>query len=203
MKFLSPLLVALYLLSGCSSNGGTVDSGEGLGIQTTETNILLLASLEVDSTFSVDAIQTVCDIDDEGEVTTESGLTTATGTFTVTSRDLVDESGLTPVEFFAEGVVFDHYRVRYKAATPNAPNLRDRVWHKTFTLPNGTSTGSTTVILADLNQVIKEFAGQTSGSAASYNITVVYYGKEFNGTPIAVSAQTFLEMGDFDRCTGA
>ena len=205
MKKLTPLLLSLYLLAGCSSNGGTVNSGDGLGVQTTESKLLLLASLEVDNSISADAFVTICEIvvGDEGEeITTEPGLETITGTFTVTSRDLVDESGLTPVEFFAEGVTFDRYRVSYLAANPFAPKLQDRVYRKTFTLPNGTSTGSMTVILMDLDLVLDEFQRQSSTSIASYNVKVTAFGKEFNGTPIAVSAETFLEIGDFDRCSG-
>ena len=176
MKHLTPLLLSLYLLAGCSSNGGTVNSGDGLGVQTTETKLLLLASLEVDNSISADAFLTICDIvvNDEGEeeITTEPGLETITGTFTVTSRDLVDESGLTPVEFFAEGVTFDRYRVSYLAANPFAPRLQDRVYYKTFTLPNGSSTGSMTVILMDLDLVLDEFQAQSSMSIASYNVKV-------------------------------
>ena len=206
MKKLTPLLLSLYLLAGCSSNGGTVNSGDGLGVQTTESKLLLLASLEVDNSISADAFVTICEIvvGDEGEeITTEPGLETITGTFTVTSRDLVDESGLTPVEFFAEGVTFDRYRVSYLAANPFAPKLQDRVYRKTFTLPNGTSSGSMTVILMDLDLVLDEFQRQSSTSIASYNVKVTAFGKEFNGTPIAVSAETFLEIGDFDRCSGS
>ncbi len=207
MKKLTPLLILLYLLGGCSSNGGTVDSGDGLGVQTTETNILLLASLEVDNSISADAFQVICEIttSDTGEITDvslEPGLTSILGTMTITSRDLVDESGLTPVEFFAEGVTFDRYRVSYLKANPFAANLQDRVWRKTFTLPNGSSTGSFTVILLDLDLAIPEFAAQSSGSIASYNVKVTAFGKEFNGTEIAVSAETFLEIGNFDNCPG-
>ena len=206
MKKLTPLLIVLYLLGGCSSNGGTVDSGDGLGVQTTETNILLLASLAVDNSISADAFQVICEItvSDTGEVDAviEPGLTTITGTMTITSRDLVDESGLTPVEFFAEGVTFDRYRVSYLKANPFAPNLQDRVWRETFTLPNGSSTGSFTVILLDLDLALPEFAAQSSGSIASYNVKVTAFGKEFNGTEIAVSAETFLEIGNVDNCPG-
>jgi len=152
MKKFTPLLILLYLIAGCSSNGGTVDSGDGLGVQTTETNILLLASLEVDNSISADVFQNICEIvfDDLGavdDVTLEPGITSIIGTMTITSRDLVDESGLTPVEFFAEGVTFDRYRVSYLSANPFAPKLRDRVFRKTFTLPNGSASGSFSVIL--------------------------------------------------------
>ncbi|MGB5706422.1 MAG: hypothetical protein WBM41_06290 [Arenicellales bacterium] len=203
MKIFTPLLVALFLLGGCSSKGGTTSSGDGLGVQTTQGDLLLLTSLIVNDSPSVDAIQDICDIPDDPDEdpTLEPGLSTTFGTLTINSRDLMDSSGLTPIEFFPEGVSFDRYRVSFIPANSFAPNLRDRVYLQTMTLPNGTSTASFQVVLVDLDLTLPEFAAQTSGSIASYNVKVTASGAEFNGTPIDVSATTFLEMGNFDRCS--
>jgi len=219
MNKFSPKLVATafaaVLVAGCSSGGGTTSSGDGLGLQTTQGNLLLTASLIGDTdgegsategTFSIDAFQTLCNpigvslgldpvFDGPGQ--------TALGTFTVTSRDLTDESGLTPVEFFPEGVNFTRYQVSYTSPNAFAPTLRDRVFQETFTLPNGNSTISINVVLADLDLIQNEFAVQSSGSPASYNARVQAFGQEFNGTPISVSAETFIEFVNFDSCTVA
>lgn len=205
-KFI-PLLVALALVGGCSSGGGTTSSGDGVGTQTTETNLLLIASLSPNDSISVDAFRDICTVPEEGEELTaanlEPGLTTKTGTLTITSRDLVDSSGLTPVEFFPEGVTFNQYRVSFTSPNSNAPKLEPRVFKETFVLPNGTSTISVQVILLDLDVILAQFASRSSGSPASYNIRVTANGQEFNGNPISVSADTFIEVGNFDRCSGA
>jgi hypothetical protein len=204
-----PALIAAFLFTGCSSNGGTKSSGDGLGFQTTASNLLLTASLEVNNSISADAFQNICeqtfsDPDEEGnvEVTTtfEPGLTTILGTMFITSRDLSDESGLTPVEIFPEGVNFTKYRVSYSSPNPAAPKLRDRVFLQTFTLDNGAAEGSFSVVLLDLDLALPEFVSQSSRSIASYNVKVTAEGTELNGQPVAVSAQTFIEVGDFDNC---
>lgn len=207
MNKFSPLLIALVLIGGCSSGGGTTSSGDGLGVQTTETHLLLTATLSPDDSISVDAFRDLCDVPEPGEPITddmlEPGLTTKTGTMTINSRDLVDSSGLTPVEFFPEGVTFDRYRVSYTSPNSHAPALEDRVFRETFTLPNGTSSGSFQVILVDLDVIHEQFVQRSSGSVASYNVKVTASGQEFNGSPISVSAETFLEIGNFNLCGGA
>ncbi|MEJ2176830.1 MAG: hypothetical protein P8Y12_02500 [Gammaproteobacteria bacterium] len=203
MKNFTPLLVVLYLLGGCSSGGGTTSSGDGLGVQTTESNQLLLTSLSVNDSSSVDAIRDICSVPDDpdAELVLEPGLTTTTGTLTISSRDLPDESGLTPIEFFPEGVTFTRYRVSYTSPNAFAPKLQDVVFRATFTLPNGTSTRSFQVVLLDLDVLLAQFQSQTSGSIASYNVKVTASGAEFNGQPLSVSAETFIEVGNFDRCS--
>jgi hypothetical protein len=209
MKKYLPALVAAFLFTGCSSNGGTESSGDGLGFQTTASNLLLTAALEVNDSISADVFQNICeqtfsDPDEEGNVdvttTFEPGIKTITGTMSITSRDLSDESGLTPVEIFPEGVNFTKYRVSYSSPNPAAPRLKDRVFLQTFTLANGAAEGSFTVVLLDLDLYIAEFVRQSSRSIASYNVKVTAEGTELNGQPVAVSAQTFLEIGDFDNC---
>ncbi len=212
MKKLIPAIIILTLVAGCSSKGGTTSSGDGLGIQTTVSNLLLSATLAVISGGSVsgpsvDAIIDLCNASAVAEDPTtepqfESGLTSAFGTMTVTSRDLVDASGLTPVELFPEGVTFNRYQVSYTSPNAFAPNLRNRVFQETFTLLNGTATGSVRVVLLDLDVILAEFQAQTSGSIASYNVKVMLIGNELNGTPVNVSAETFIEVGNFDRCGG-
>ncbi|MBX2869268.1 MAG: hypothetical protein KTR18_11370 [Acidiferrobacterales bacterium] len=209
-------LISAALIAGCSSGGGTTSSGDGLGVQTTESNLLLLSTLSpgpgggFDSeTLSVDAFIDLCEaaeIDDEGNITTEpvfeTGLTTKTGNFTIVARDLVDASGLTPVEFFPEGVVFTRYQVSYTSPNSFAPTLRDRTFQQTMVLPNGSSEATFSIILVDLDVILQDFQVQSSGSVASYNVKVTATGAEFNGTPLSVSAETFLEIGNFNRCDG-
>ena len=207
-------LFAATLIAGCSSGGGTTSSGDGLGVQTTESNLLLLSSLSpgagggFDSeSLSVDAFVDLCEaaeIDEEGNVTSEavfeSGLTTKTGNLTIVARDLVDESGLTPVEFFPEGVVFTRYQVSYTSPNAFAPTLRNRTFQQTMVLPNGSSEATFSIILVDLDVILQDFQTQSSGSVASYNVKVTATGAELNGTPLSISAETFIEMGNFDRC---
>jgi len=217
MNKFSPKLVATafaaVLVAGCSSGGGTTSSGDGLGVQTTQGNLLLTASLlpdtngdgdENEGTFTIDAVQRLCNpngVNFLGENPVfEQATLTALGTLTVTSRDLTDESGLTPVEFFPEGVNFTRYQVSYTSPNAFAPTLRDRVFQQTFTLPNGNSTVSVSVVLADADVIQGDFLAQTSGSPASYNVRVQAFGQELNGTPISVSAETFLEFVDIDTC---
>ncbi len=213
MKKIATMLLVFSLITGCSSGGGTTSSGDGLGIQTTTSNLLLSALLVVTtggavSGASVDAFIDLCNAfaianAEAGQAVApvfESGLTTAFGQFTVTSRDLVDASGLTPVEFFPEGVTFNRYLVSYTSPNAFAPRLQDRVFQQTFTLLNGTATGSFSVVLLDLDVILAEFQQQSSQSIASYNVKVTAMGAELNGTPISVSAETFIEVGNFDRC---
>ena len=222
MNKFSPKLVATalaaVLVAGCSSGGGTTSSGDGLGVQTTASNMLLLSSLAPgpgggfdDNTVSVDAFIDLCEFgdittDEEGNVTDvgedefEPGLTTKFGLLTIVARDLVDESGLTPVEFFPEGVVFTRYQVSFTSPDAFAPNLRDRTFQQTLVIPNGSAEATFSIILVDLGVILSEFQPQSSGSIASYNVRVTASGAELNGTPISVSAETFLEIGNFDRC---
>jgi hypothetical protein len=57
------------------------------------------------------------------------------------------------------------------------------------------------VVLLDLDVLLAQFQSQTSGSIASYNVKVTASGAEFNGQPLSVSAETFIEVGNFDRCS--
>ncbi len=225
MNKFSPKLAATafaaVLVAGCSSGGGTTSSGDGLGVQTTASNMLLLSSLAPgpgggfdEETISVDAFINICEFmpgsestDEDGNVTVtqdetefEPGLTTKTGLLTIVARDLVDESGLTPVEFFPEGVVFTRYQVSFTSPDAFAPNLQDRTFQQTLVIPNGSAEATFSIILVDLGVILSEFQPQSSGSIASYNVRVTASGAELNGTPISVSAETFLEIGDFDRC---
>ena len=209
MNKIAPLLVSLALIGGCSSGGGTTSSGDGVGSNTTESNLLLTASLApADGIVSVDAFRNECvsaTPNEEGlfeVVGIEPALTTKLGTLTITSRDLVDSSGLTPVEFFPEGITFNQYRVSFTSPNSFAPPLEDRVFKETFVLPNGTSTGSFTVVLLDLDVILAQFQSRSSMSIASYNVRVTANGQEFNGSPISVSADTFIEVGNFDLCGG-
>jgi len=210
MKKFVPAVIAAFLIAGCSSGGGTQSSGDGLGFQTTASNLLLSASLAVNNSISSDAFQNICEqtteTDEDGNVTvnttSEPGLTTVLGTLKITSRDLADESGLTPVEIFPEGVNFVKYRVSYTSPNAFAPKLQPRVFQQSMTLTNGADSGEFTVVLLDLDVFLKEFVKQSSRSIASYNVKVTAEGTELNGQPVAVSAETFLEVGDFDNCEG-
>ena len=218
MKNLSTLLIALFLISGCSSNGGSTSSGSGLGTQTTTSNFLITSSLSpsngTDDSFSVDVQQSVCTVDAmTGEVTLEPGITTKVGTYTVTIRDNVDVSGLTPVEFFPEGINITRYEVSFTSPNASAPRLQNRVFQATFNLTESVDnsvvqeTGTFSVILLDLDVIQSEFLAQISAASLasgsfifSYNVKVTAMGAELNGTPFSISAETFLEVGNFNRC---
>lgn len=215
MRKITILLIAVFLASGCSSGGGTTSSGDGSGIQTTPSNLLLSAMLTVNDSVnvtgsSVDLFVDLCNAfavaeDPDTEPVFEDPITTVSGTMTVMSNDLMDTSGLTLVEIFPEGVTFNRYEVSFTvpdAPNSSAPRLPRRIFRGTFTLLNGTATGSVRVILMDLDTTIPEFLRlrQGSGSIISYNVKVTLMGAELNGQPIRISAETFLEVGNFDRC---
>ena len=206
-KKLSAILVAIYLLAGCSSGGGVSGAG-GIGTATAG-GLLLSAALAVNGSISVDAFQDVCTpavIDPvTGLITTEAvleeGITSRFGTFTVTITNISDlSSGLDGV--FPTGIVIESYQVDYGAASDSsAPVLTSRVFSESSTILGSSATGSITVALVDLGFALREFAARNiDGTVFSYNISVTIRGRTVSGDPVVLTAFTFIEMGNFDRC---
>ena len=197
MKKLTSILIALYLIAGCSSGGGVNAGAGGSGTFTTDSGLLLSASLAPIGGVSVDAFISLCEIDAEtGEPTFEAGITTKLGTFTVTVVDATDLTG----GLFPRGITLDSYTVEFVGQRPGAPSLTTRTFAETFSILTGNGTSSATVVLMDLDTIDREFQGQSSRSIVSYVVTVTFRGRDLNGEFLQVVASTFLEIGDFDRC---
>ena len=197
MKKLTSILIALYLIAGCSSGGGVSGGAGGAGTFTTDSGLVLAASLTPIGGISVDAFVTICDVDmDTGEATVETGITTKLGTFTVTVVDATDLTG----GLFPRGITLDSYTVEFAGQRPGAPFLTPRTFAETFSILSGNGTASATVVLMDLDTIDREFQMQSSGSIVSYVVTVTFRGRDLNGEFLQIVASTFLELGDFDRC---
>jgi hypothetical protein len=199
MKKLSAILIALYLLAGCSSGGGTSGGAGGVGTFTSESGLLLAASLTPNGSFSVDVIQSVCEIDPEtGETTTEPGTMSILGTFTVTIQDITDlTNGL-----FPRGITLDKYTISYQQVGGRSNIALGTITNaQTFSLLSGNATGSTTVVLASLSTTLDQFARVYPGAGIyTYIVTITYSGRDLNNESITAVASTTIEMGDFDRC---
>ena len=115
---ISTLLLAAYLLAGCSSGGGT--SGAGGAGAVTAGEFLVTAGLAPNGSISVDTVISVCT---EGEGDAEDVLeplqTTVLGTLTITATDVADLTG----GIFPSGLVLSSYRVDFIGASPGAPGL--------------------------------------------------------------------------------
>ncbi|MEM7563075.1 MAG: hypothetical protein AAF353_08515 [Pseudomonadota bacterium] len=202
MKKVTTVLLALYLLAGCSSGGGIEAGAGGEGTTTTNSGLVLASSVSPDGSFSVDAIIDICElgsVDGEGNVTeptTESGLTTTPGTFTITVLDATDLTG----GLFPRGITLDRYTVSYTGRRAGTPRLTTRTFSQTVSILSGNGTTTAPVILLDLDTLIREFVPQTSGSVVTYTVTVTFFGRDLNGEPLRLVASTFLEVGNFDRC---
>ena len=198
MKKLTSILIALYLIAGCSSGGGVSGGAGGAGTFTTDSGLVLAASVSPDGDVSVDAFVSICEVDaDTGEVTFEEGITSSLGTFTITVLDASDLTG----GLFPRGITLDRYTVSYSGPRPGTPTLSTRTFSSTVSILAGNGTTTTPVVLLDLDTIVREFQPQSSGSIVSYTVTVRFTGRDLNGEALTLVASTFLEVGNFDRCT--
>ena len=191
------MLMAAYLIAGCSSGAGT--SGAGGAGAVTAGSFLITASLSSGDSISVDTIQNLC-VDETGMVTgVEPGLTTKTGLFTVTITNIADLTG----GIFATGVILTTYTVTFVGTSTGAPGLAIQTFGETTTITSD-SSATFTVILLDLGSTLPEFASKNpSGTVHSYRVTVNMRGSTLSGDDFVVSATTFLEAGNFDRCASS
>lgn len=198
MKKISAILLAVYLTAGCSSGGGTTGGAGGTGTSSTADGLLLSAFLTTDGNFSVDVIQNGC-FDENGEPQEpEPGLTTATGTFTITVADVADLTG----GLFPTGITLESYTVSFAPAGDTAtPGLSSRTFTQVVTVLTSTATSAVTVILADVGFTIPQFATANGAPVRSYQVTVTYRGRQVSGEAVTLVASTFMEFGNFDRCS--
>ena len=192
------ILMAGYLISGCSSSGGTDGGAGGLGTTGTEDiGLLLFAALVAIGSSSVDTKQDACGAD-----SVEPGLTTATGTFTVNYENVVDTTN----GLFPEGITLDNYTVTYSAQSGlNAPSLSPRAYSNTRTITGQSGSAAIPVVLVDVGFTIPEFAAKKgdSNTIHTYRVTVTYKGRTLAGKAFQVVASTNMELGNFDRCSGS
>ncbi len=201
---LSAILIAMYLLAGCSSGGGTAGGAGGSGITTTAGGLLLVGAVSATDSISQDAFISICTpaVPATGSTPAvpavlEDGLTTKLGTFSITLNDIVDLTG----GLFPVGVTLERYTVSYVAqGDAGAPALASRTHTQTVTLLVVGTTVDVSVILMDLGFTIPEFASKTSGAVSSYRVTVTWTGRTLSGDSVTLSASTFIEIGNFDRC---
>lgn len=190
---LSALLIAAYLMVGCSSGGGT--SGAGGSGAVTAGEFILSASFVLEDTISMDTIQGVCDVADDGEITFEV-FTTQSGTFTIT----ITNNSSTTSDIFPGGIILESYRVEYIPQSSGAPSLTTRSFGASSSVVNATSI-STSIIVADLAFTKPEYnAAVPSGDQSTYTVRVTMNGRTVSGDAFAISASAVAEFGNFDNC---
>jgi hypothetical protein len=172
------ILVAAYLMVGCSSGGGT--SGANGGSAVTAGQFLLTAGLTpVPAGASVD---TNC----------EKALSTTNGVFRITLTNVTSTTG----NLFPSGLILESYTVSFSPQSSGAPKLQNRTYGTSSNTVNSSAI-STTVILVDAATTLPEYLKNSPGSCDSdtrhrYMITVTMRGKTLAGDPFAVSAAVLL-----------
>jgi hypothetical protein len=184
---ISAVLLAVYLIVGCSSGGGTSGAGGGSSVVIAG-EFILLGTLVV-NTLEVDTISTTCE-------SSEEVLTTANGIFTITITNL----GQLPSDLFPSGLILESYSVTYTPNSTGAPGISKRSYPTSSAGINGSAL-ATRVIIADLSSVIPEFQRKNpSGTIHSYTVTVTVKGRTLAGESFAVPAVQVMEFGDFGAC---
>ena len=174
------ILIAAYLMVGCSSGGGT--SGANGGSAVTAGEFLLTAGLTTVpvSTF----VDTNCD---------KAG-TTTNGLFRITLTNVTSTTG----DLFPSGVILESYTVSFSPQSGGAPTLQNKTFGTSSNTVNGSSI-STPVILVDSASTLPEYLRKSPGSCDSdtrhrYMITVTMRGKTLSGDPFVVSAAVTIEF---------
>jgi hypothetical protein len=191
-KKICAILVACYLIAGCSSGGGT--SGAG-GSVVTAGEFLLAAAVFMNGSSSIDSVQGECD---DGEVVLED-FATRTGTFRITITNINDvvssASGL-----FPSGIILESYNVQFVPSSPGAPGLAQRSYPNNSNTIDGSSSISV-VVIVDAATVIPEYqAKNPSGTIHTYAVNVTMHGRTLSGDRFAISASMLIEFGDFGEC---
>ena len=172
------ILVATYLMVGCSSGGGT--SGANGGSAVTAGEFLLTAGLvSVPAGTSVD---TNC----------EEPLSSTNGIFRITLTNVTSTTG----NLFPSGVILESYTVSFSPQSTGAPKLQNRTYGTSSNTVNSGAI-STPVILVDAATSLPEYLRNSPGSCDSdtrhrYMITVTMKGKTLAGDRFTISAAVQL-----------
>ncbi len=174
------ILIAAYLIVGCSSGGGT--SGANGGSAVTAGEFLLTAGLATVPVGS--SVDTNC----------EKAATSTNGLFRITLTNITSTTG----NLFPSGVILESYTVSFSPQNGGAPNLQNKTYGVSSNTVNGSAI-STPVILVDAATTLPEYLKKSPGSCDSnthhrYMITVTMRGKTLAGDPFAVSAAVLVEF---------
>ncbi len=195
-KKISAILVACYIVVGCSSGGGT--SGASGGNALTVGSFLLTATLAMNGSASIDSIQDDCS-DEESEEPDLEEFTSRTGSFTITILNVGDLTG----GLFPTGILLESYQVSFSPFTPGAPGLSNS---PVYPNPSSTINGSTsisTVVIVDSASVLPEYqAKNPAGVIHNYVVTVNMRGRTLAGDGFVTTATVLIEFGNFDTCGG-
>lgn len=203
---ISAILVACYIVVGCSSGGGT--SGASGGNALTVGSFLLTATLSMNGSASIDSIQDDCSDEEPEEPDVEEPVlvkhdleefTSRTGTFTITILNVGDLTG----GLFPTGILLESYQVSFTPFSPGAPGLsKSPVYPNPSSTING-ATSISTVVIVDAASVLPEYqAKNPAGVIHNYVVTVNMRGRTLAGDPFVITATMLIEFGNFDTCGG-
>lgn len=145
---ISTILVATYLIAGCSSGGGTSGAGSGSGTGSVVAGELLITADLLLEEISVDTFINLCDDDDP-----EDGLSTRLGNFRIAARSIADLTG----GVLHSGIILTSYEVSFRGRSPGAPPLTNRTFNRTTELSPIPGAAEIPVILVDLSSTMPEF----------------------------------------------